>query len=232
MVRAYDGTLSFVGSISYQKFGYVNIPQTVTGIISFAGSIIEVWVITPYTYVKNRSVSLTGTILRRSKDFGRTKDGSLSFSKYLEWSWGAFVHVSYFRTVSGILGATGILTKGFYKAKSGVLNISGSINRAFGITRTKDGSLSLSGIIFDVWKSGTQRFQVGFPSGVLSFAGEAITGIIVTHLYQGVTVLRGLVTRIFQTTRNKESSVSFRGRVYGDRIIDALYYGSVPNNLY
>jgi hypothetical protein len=225
LTRSLSGTLSSVGTIIGQKSGYASHSETRDGILGLAGTIYEVWVVTPYTYVKNRIVSFAGAVTKGALKRVKEKSGVLTFTKDLGWSLGGYIHVQYFRTYAGALSFAGKVLKGLSPIRSGVQTLVGAITRKITVTHTYDGAIDFSGTIYG-WLSGTIHFLYGYPASVLTFAGEVIRTGVVTQLYSGILSFTGRVTRLFVIYRAKESSVSFRGRAYGDKITDALYYGS------
>lgn len=227
LTRTLSGSLSSVGTTIGQKWGYGLFTSTRAGVLSLAGSIIDILVSTPYTYIKNRAISFIGTVSKR-KTSSKTKDGSLTFTKYLTWAWGGFVSVEFFRTVSGALGLAGSLLYSLFRSRTqaGVLALVGTIRRIFTISRIKAGSVSISGIIEDVWQSGTQHLLSRSKSGQITFSGAVLAYAVISDLFGGRLSLVGLVSSVWALSRAKSSSMSFRGRVYGDRITDALYYGT------
>ena len=226
LTRSLAGTIALVGTATGNKFGVgYQYSKTIAGIIGFAGSIIDVLVTTIYTYTKNRTISLSGTITKR-RNLKRTKDGVVSFTKYLEWAMGGFVSVHYYRTYAGAVGFAGHLRKGLFKTKAGVLSLVGTVTRKIIVTHSQAGVLGFSGSIYG-WLSGTIRYWTKYPSGIISFAGSVSADFFISVLREtGALSLVGSVTKRFMTTRAKNSAMSFRGRAYGDLITDALYYGT------
>jgi hypothetical protein len=207
--RGLSSAISFVG------FTYNNISHrgyTISGALSSVGSIIEVVIISTYTIIKNRTVSLTGSLTKRFPLRTRTKSGVLSFTKYVTWQWNPWSGVERWRTFDGAIsfaGSLGTLVYGWVKSASGTIVATGSYLRTIAVSTAKAGSISFygyftwtyhaAGVVLDEARTTLGTLVM---SGVSSFMVPRVTP-------SGTLAMSGVVS-------------------YGEKTIEVLYYGP-PN---